>query len=504
MKISGKSLDKINSKILEELRVISKRVAIKDPTIWGENTQAAFRLNWVDLPKNSRELLPQLDALSAWARSRNLSKVILCGMGGSSLAPQVITATYKKKLTIIDSTNPDQIQACIPKKLSDVIIVVGSKSGTTIETISHLQLFEKLLKQEGLNPIDHIVIVTDPATALDKSSRGQGYKVVNADSNVGGRFSALSAFGLVPAALAGVDISIMLDDAEALLMKLTAEDSPAAVIAALLFDGTKQIVNFSDYQSTIPGLSDWVEQLIAESTGKNKQGRLPVVIEHPDDAIAGLSIGFANGDFDLVVEGTLGEQFILWEWTTALLCYLLKVDPFDQPNVIEAKERTEGILSSVKDGTFMQPTPSYEDDDTSTYSDDSCKNLLEFLKIDSQYIAIMAYLNKEDDEQIIRLRKLIANKVKKPVTFGWGPRFLHSTGQIHKGGQLNGSFIQITSAPMTTLEIPGQSFDFGDLILAQALGDGLALKERNLPVIRIHLKDRQKALKKLLKDIESF
>lgn len=504
MKISGKSLDMSNSKIIEELGPISKRLAIKDPTIWGENTQAALRLNWVDLPKNSRELLPQLDALSAWARSRNLDEVILCGMGGSSLAAQVIAATYKKKLTIIDSTNPDQIQASIPKTLSDVVIVVGSKSGTTVETISHLKLFEELLKQEGLNPIDHIVIVTDSGTALDKSSREQGYKVVNGDSNVGGRFSALSAFGLVPAALAGVDISIMLDDAEALSKKLVADNSPAVVLAALLFDTTKQIINFSDYQSTIPGLSDWVEQLIAESTGKNQQGRLPVINEHPDDAIAGLSIGFANGDFDLVVEGTLGEQFILWEWVTALLCYLLKVDPFDQPNVIEAKERTESILSSIKNGTFAPPIPSYEDDEISIYSDDSCKNLSEFLKIDSNYIAIMAYLNKENDKQIIRLRKMIANKVKKPVTFGWGPRFLHSTGQIHKGGQLNGSFIQITSTSMTTLEIPGQSFDFADLIMAQALGDGLALRERKLPIIRIHLKDRQKAFEKLLKDIESF
>lgn len=504
MKISGKILDKSNSKIIEELNPISKRLAIKDPSIWGANTQAAFRLNWVDLPKNSRELLPQLDALSAWARSRNLDKVILCGMGGSSLAPQVITATYKKNLTIIDSTHPDQIQACIPNKLSDVIIVVGSKSGTTIETISHLRLFEKLLKQEGANPINHIVIVTDSGTALDKSSREQGYKVINADSNVGGRFSALSAFGLVPAALAGVDISIMLDDAEALSDKLIADDSPAVVIAALLFESTKQIINFSDYQSTIPGLSDWVEQLIAESTGKNQQGRLPVIIEHPNEAIAGLSIGFVNGDFDLVVEGTLGEQFILWEWITALLCYLLKVDPFDQPNVTEAKERTDNILSSIKNGTFVQPTSSYENDEIATYSDDLGKDLFEFLKIDSQYIAIMAYLNKEEDKQIIRLRKLIANKVKKPVTFGWGPRFLHSTGQIHKGGQLNGSFIQITATPMTTLEIPGQSFDFGDLMMAQALGDGLALRERKLPVIRLHLKDRQKAFEKLLKGIESF
>jgi glucose-6-phosphate isomerase len=180
------------------------------------------------------------------------------------------------------------------------------------------------------------------------------------------------------------------------------------------------------------------------------------------------------------------------------------VDPFDQPNVIEAKERTESILSSIKNRTFVWPIPSYEDHEISTYSDNSYKNLTEFLKVDSKYVAIMAYLNKEDDKQFIQLKKLIASKVKKPVTFGWGPRFLHSTGQIHKGGQLNGSFIQITSTPMTTLEIPGQSFDFAELIMAQALGDGMALRECKLPVIRIHLRDRQKAFEKLLKEIESF
>ncbi len=504
MKIYGPALDKNRLSILEELRPIAKRLAIKDATIWGANTDAAFRLNWIDLPKSSRELLPQLDALSAWSRSKKLDQVVLCGMGGSSLAPGVITSTYNKQLTIIDTTNPDQIIASIPKNISKAVIVIGSKSGATIETNSHLNFFEDLLKRNGLDPSEHIVIVTDSGTSLDQSSREKGYRVINADENVGGRFSALSAFGLVPAALAGVDISIMLDDAESLSRRLTAEDSPAIAIAAMLYTSTDQVINLSDYQSTLPGLSDWIEQLIAESTGKNQQGRLPVVIDHPEDAIAGLSIGFAKGDFDLVVEGTLGEHFILWEWITALLCYLIKVDPFNQPNVSEAKERTESILSSIRDKTFVKPTPSYEDDEIAIYSDESFNNLTEFLNRDCQYVAIMAYLNKDTEDQIRSLRGLIASKIKKPVTFGWGPRFLHSTGQIHKGGQLNGSFIQITSTPQQTLAIPGHTFDFGDLIMAQALGDGLAIKQRKLPLIRIHLKDSKKAIERLIKDLKSF
>jgi glucose-6-phosphate isomerase len=193
-----------------------------------------------------------------------------------------------------------------------------------------------------------------------------------------------------------------------------------------------------DLNSKLPGLSDWIEQLVAESTGKNHQGRLPVVIEDPSSAHKDLIIGFSTGDFDLNVEGTLGEQFILWEWVTALLCYLLNVDPFNQPNVAEAKERTSQILLKMDNDDYVSQQPVVTTSSYFIYSNVKVSALKDFLNIPSTYIAVMAYLAKDQDHEIIKIRSAIAKQTNKPVTFGWGPSFLHSTGQIHKGGQANG------------------------------------------------------------------
>jgi len=214
MRLVGPLVEQVDSKLIASLIPIAQRLSDMDSTIWGANTEAANRLNWVNLPTASRDLLPQLDSLSAWARSNNLTQVVLCGMGGSSLAPEVISSTYKKNLVVLDSTYPGQILNSVPNTLKHSVIVIGSKSGTTIETISHLKLFISLLENEGLAAKDHLVIITDPGTELEKTSKISGYRVINADPQVGGRFSALSAFGLVPAALLGIDISVLLDDAE--------------------------------------------------------------------------------------------------------------------------------------------------------------------------------------------------------------------------------------------------------------------------------------------------
>jgi glucose-6-phosphate isomerase len=490
-----------NLEIITKLKSISLRISANDYTIWGEDTEAKTRMGWVDLPTKSRDLLPQLDALSAWARSKNLTEIVLCGMGGSSLAPEVIAATYEKKLTVLDSTDPAQILSAVPKELARSIIIIGSKSGTTIETKSHFAFFVDLFTKAKLLPTDHIVIITDPNTSLDDVARSEGYRVINANPDVGGRFSALSAFGLVPAALIGVDISVLLDDAQEALATFNQDNSPASVIAALLFSGTEQIVNFCDTKSHTPGLSDWIEQLISESTGKNQVGRLPVVIESAESGGNNLTIGFADGDFDLIVQGTLGEHFILWEWVTALLCYLLKVDPFDQPNVAEAKDRTSKILTQVADNKFEIQKPVYEDNQIAVYSNHDVKNLSEFLHLPINYFAIMAYLTRGADDEITKLRSLVSKKTNKPTTFGWGPRFLHSTGQFHKGGQQNGAFIQITANSIVDVDIPDQPYSFAQLIMAQALGDAKALTERDLPLIRLHLKNRSSGITKLLTDL---
>jgi len=502
MKLSGPILKNIDSKIISSLQEIAPRVAKKDINIWGNKSEAANRLNWVDLPTKSRDLLPELDALSAWARSNGLTQIILCGMGGSSLAPEVIAASYKKQLTTLDSTDPIQILDSLPNEIKKTVVVIGSKSGTTIETLSQFEFYQRRFKEADLNPIQHIVIITDPGTPLDISARNLGYKVVNADPNVGGRFSALSAFGLVPAALIGVDISLLLDDAEKLSSSISVKESPAIAIAACLYSLTDQIINFCDKGSVTPGLSNWIEQLIAESTGKDLTGRLPVVIEDMANAISGITIGFSTGEYDLVIEATLGEQFILWEWVTALLCFLLKVDPFNQPNVTEAKDRTSAILLSLKSKGFDTPTPTYEDSDYLIYSNQQIKNIPDFLKSNVTYFAVLAYLARGIDDEIYKIRKLIAAKSKTPTTFGWGPRYLHSTGQFHKGGQQNGAFIVITGDSGSDIEIPNKDYTFSQLIMAQALADIESISERNLPVIRVHLKNRKKAIARLISDLE--
>jgi glucose-6-phosphate isomerase len=501
MKLSGQILAKIDPEIIKQLCEIAPLVAKKNSNLWPLEQETINRLGWIDLPTKSRVLLPELDALSAWTRSNGLTEIVLCGMGGSSLAPEVIASTYKKSLTILDSTDPVQVNNSVPSDLNKSVIVISSKSGTTIETLSQYEFYVGKFKQANLNPTEHIVIVTDPGTPLDVIARSEGYKVVNADPNVGGRFSALSAFGLVPAALIGVDISLLLDDAEKLSPSLSSMDSPAIKIAASLFSLSDQVINFCDKNSTTPGLSYWIEQLIAESTGKNSNGRLPVVIEESTESFSGITVGFTPGSYDLTIEATLGEQFLLWEWVTALLCFLLKVNPFNQPNVAEAKDRTSTILSSLTNNGVNTPTPTYEDSDYLIFSSQKISNLSEFLKLKVSYFAILAYLDRGSDGELLKIRELVAAKSKTATTFGWGPRYLHSTGQIHKGGQQNGAFIVITGETELDVKIPNKTYSFSQLIMAQALGDIESISERNLPLIRIHLKNRKKGITKLISEL---
>jgi glucose-6-phosphate isomerase len=504
MKISGSAAKNSNSQISNRLQEITSKLAMKDSTLWGPAAaaEASIRLNWVDLPIASRNLLPQLDALSAWARSSKLTEIILCGMGGSSLAPEVIAATYRKKLTVLDSTDPRQIRLAIPQNLNNSIFVIGSKSGSTIETASQKAFFENLLQENGLDPKNHFVIVTDPNSPLDIDSRKKGYRVINADPNVGGRFSALSAFGLVPAALIGVDVSELLDDADQAAKEFTLEGAAPVLIAANLFESGNQFVTFCEENSPAPGLSDWIEQLIAESTGKDQTGRLPVVIKKATQKRFGLTIGFAPGDFDLIVEASLGVQFILWEWVTALLCYALEVDPFNQPNVTEAKEQTNIVLNSKQSLSDLKSLLVFESDGFQIYSNRKVANLAEFIKQPVEYFAVMAYLTRSLDNKISDVQEIISSQSNKPTTFGWAPRFLHSTGQFHKGGQPNGGFIQITGESEIDLAIPGADFTFNNLLIAQAIGDGIALRKRDYPFIQIHLKDKESGTAKLLEDLK--
>ena len=508
--IKGSALSKIDrsSAHYKALQAFHERLKLKDSTIWGPEAQAeaAIRMNWIDLPESSRELLPQFDALAA--KHRDKSSVILCGMGGSSLGPEVIAQTFSKKLFVLDSTDPNYVAHALNTDLSKTVVVVSSKSGSTIETASQRALFEGGLKDAGLNPIDHMVFVTDPGSPLDKQVREGGYSVVNADPHVGGRFSVLSPFGLLPAALIGVDVSVLLDNASDTKAAFFADSQIMCDIAYLLTYVADQYVAYTDQGSGMPGLSDWIEQLVAESTGKNQVGRLPVVAESSQHGLEGNAFTIAfSGAADLLVEGDLASQFIVWEWVTALVGAALAIDPFNQPNVTEAKEQTSALLNEWK-GLL----PTFSGDATEgaleifgagSNATESLSQLISNIPADG-YIAIMAYLDRKDDAAITELRNILASKSGRPVTFGWGPRFLHSTGQFHKGGQQNGVFLQITGDVKKDIAIPGQIYGFKTLVAAQALGDGKALASRKYPLLRFNLTNRAMGISELLKAARSL
>jgi glucose-6-phosphate isomerase len=507
LKISGQKVGVIDrsSALYAKISAVNPRLAAKDASIWGAaaEAEASTRLNWIDAPESSRDLLPQLDAVSA--KFRNHTRVVLCGMGGSSLAPEVIAATYRKELFVLDSTDPVYIHHALAGDLRETVVVVGSKSGSTIETASQRALFAEAFRTLSLNPVDHMVIVTDPGSPLDKSARADGYTVVNADPNVGGRFSALTAFGLVPAALIGVDPSVLLDAASDAKKQILETD--IAIDIAYLISNAGQYLTYCD-SAAAPGLSDWIEQLVAESTGKNEVGRLPVVIENSSDAVGGnaFSISF-SGDADLVIDGELGEQFFLWEWVTALVGAALEIDPFNQPNVTEAKEATSALLAEWN-GVLPEFTPDAVDGAVEIFGAGSdltaaLRNFIDEIPAGG-YAAVMAYLDRSGDRDLAKLREIIARKSSRPVTFGWGPRFLHSTGQFHKGGQQNGAFLQITGVTNGDVVIPGQNFGFKTLIMAQALGDLRALAKRKYPLLRLHLSDRSAGITQLLKAAEAL
>ena len=505
MKISGPSLAQVDrsSDLYHLLEQAHGRIAAKDATTWGNKAaaEAAIRLNWVDLPEASVALLPRIAEVAAQFRDK--TRVVLCGMGGSSLGPEVIALTYKKEIFIFDSTDPNYAQHALAGDLKGTVVVVSSKSGSTIETSAQRSLFQSAFVDAGLKPADHILFVTDPESPLDKEVRAQGFAVINADPNVGGRFSVLSAFGLTPTALAGAPIEQLLKDAQSEKSEFLVHPQSILDTAYLLVARTTQYIAFTDAGSAVPGLSDWIEQLIAESTGKDGIGRLPIATENAKVAAIGgaLTVSYGGAGTDLIVEGPLGSHFIFWEWVTSLMGTALKIDPFNQPNVTEAKEQTSACL--VEWGNQLPALlPTCSDTSVEIFGDgqslqDALATFIEDVK-DGGYIAIMAYLDRKDDAKISELRSILSEKSGKPTSFGWGPRFLHSTGQFHKGGQKNGSFLQITGETSIDYQIEGKPFSLRTLLMAQAIGDNRALAMRKYPLLRLHLQNRSAGIDEIL------
>jgi glucose-6-phosphate isomerase len=502
---------------------VASRIARRDATLWGPEAEdeAAKRLAWVNLAHESRELVDEIIGLRDVLADRGLIRVVLCGMGGSSLAPEVICATHGVELTVLDSTDPDYVRRALDDHLERTIVVVSSKSGGTVETDSQKRVFEKAFRDADLEPTVHIVVVTDPGSPLDQASQEAGYRVFHANPDVGGRYSALTAFGLVPSGLAGADIGRLLDEAAAIqpVLEFDFVDNPGLRLGALLGVASTQGVDkvvLADNSSGIQGFGDWAEQLIAESTGKNGKGILPVVVPSPgspnfepstpDELLVTIGPGVVEeappaSGWGAAVDAPLGAQILLWEYATVIAGRIIGINPFDQPDVESAKEAARKML----DGGDEAPSPAFTEGSVEVYATDgllsdektvagAVQTLLEQLDHERGYLAVMAFLDRIGDADLAGVRDSLAARTGRPTTFGWGPRFLHSTGQYHKGGPPVGVFLQITTAPLQDLEIPGRPFTFGTFIMAQAIGDATVLAAHGRPVLRLHLVDHDAGL----------
>lgn len=503
---------------------VASKLADQDPTLWGPEArdEAAKRLSWTTLHSSSRPLLAEIDALRAELHAEGLDRVVLAGMGGSSLAPEVITATAGVSLTVLDTTDPNQVADALAGDLERTVLVVSSKSGGTVETDSHRRIFEAAFSEDGIDPASRMVVVTDPGSPLETTAREAGYrKVFTADPNVGGRYSALTAFGLVPAGLAGADLAALLDGAAAAFPTLSADDAdnPALTLAAALAAGHRngaEKVVLADSGSGIVGFADWAEQLIAESTGKDGRGLLPVPAENvqaPGFATAGadattVAIGPPDDAAQVSTRGDLGAMMLLWEFATAVAGRLLGINPFDQPDVEAAKEAARTMLDGPGGGPVATPAVvdgSIEIHPSGDWAAPGVGSVSEALRSliaaapASGYLAIQTYLDRLDDASATVLRPELARRSGLQTTFGWGPRFLHSTGQYHKGGHQNGVFLQITGGVEEDLRVPDQPYTLAGLQRAQALGDGQVLADNNRPVLRLHLTDRAAGLVELVK-----
>ncbi len=483
------------------------RIWRKDHTVWKQDpTEITDRLGWLTVADAMMDRVPELTELTKTAKADGFTHAVVLGMGGSSLVSEVFRKSFSSeeglKLLVLDSTHPRTIarlRDSLP--LDKTLFIVASKSGTTTESISHFGYFFELVN----NP-QQFIAITDPGTRLARLAGLMGFrKVFLNPADIGGRYSALSLFGLVPAALAGVDLNAILDDAEEMACAshycVPVDQNPGAWlgiaqgIAAGLGRDKITIV----LPDEVASLGDWVEQLIAESTGKEGKGILPVVGEDlgPPESYGSdrlfVSLGDVPGLDALAAAGhpvvkidynrpsDLGGEFFRWEFAIAVAGHLLGINPFDQPNVAQAKEATKVILDS---GGFEDP------------GRDDLGPLLESIK-PGDYVAILAYLDRTDEtEQALQQARLqLRDTHKVATTVGFGPRYLHSTGQLHKGGTDSGVFIQVVDTDMgEDLAIPHATYSFGDLIKAQALGDYRSLQQAGRRVARVTLEQLREVM----------
>ena len=510
-----------------EIQKFSSQLWDKNGTLWSAEPQPELtdRLGWLELPATMAEQVGEIRAFADRAKADGMSHVVLLGMGGSSLAPEVFQQTFGNapgypKLTVLDSTHPAAVKAVEGQiDLARTLFLISSKSGTTTETQSFFFYFWDKLKQLSLEPGRHFTAITDRGTPLEKLAGERGFRAVfSAPAEVGGRYSALTVFGLVPAAMIGVDIEKVLARArrmsEALAPGVKESANPALALGAALGDSAllkRDKVTFL-VSPSLAAFPAWVEQLIAESTGKNRKGIVPVAGEahgvpdqYGDDRFF-VFLRLASDDnhsldalvaalethshpvacIDLADRYDLGQEFFRWEFAVAAAGAVLGINPFNQPDVQLAKDLAKKAMS--KQGARKAKM---KEEVASADASALEKMVAAWLgkKKPRDYVVVQAYLepSRENSAKLAVLCAALQNRLGAATTLGFGPRFLHSTGQLHKGGPNSALVLQIVDEPTDSLAVPETNYTFNALIQAQAMGDFTALKQKRRRALRVNL-----------------
>ena len=510
----GPLADRLNNATREaEQTTVAERLWQKDVSLWktdeASHKQIRNSLGWLTVAGEMIGVAGELIEFAEMIRARGFRHVMVCGMGGSSLCPEVLARTFGPQsgfpeLLVLDSTDPDVIARLRDQvDIERCLFVIASKSGTTTEpTVFYKYWYDEVSKRRA-NPGENFIAITDPGSPLADTAAELGFqRTFLNQADIGGRYSALSYFGMVPAALMGIDIRKLLERAK--------ETNDALELGTIIGEcanaGRDKLTLVIDPRIETLGL--WIEQLIAESTGKEGKGILPVAGEplgepsvYGDDRVfVSLSVGPITADTQASLHAVaaaghpviqreltdvydLGAEFFNWEFATACAGWRLGINPFDQPNVQEAKDATRELLTEF-------PNSGKLSDDQKLADDDSIRAQLESIHR-GDYVAFLNYIEElpEIDRALQEIRMAVRDRTKCATTIGYGPRFLHSTGQLHKGGPNTGVFFQIEATDKHDFPVPGEPYTFSILKQAQALGDLRALTSRNRRVLRINLGD---------------
>lgn len=537
----------------------------KDPTVWkpaGEDqSEIADRLGWLNVSDEMLQNMDRFRDVATTVRDQGYSHVVVLGMGGSSLAPYVMAQTFGQQsgfpqLLILDSTDPEAVAAVEREiDLARTFFIVASKSGTTTEPNAFMETFWDKVKQSGTSsPGQQFAAITDPGTVLEGTARERGFRWTFLNpADIGGRYSALSYFGLVPAAAMGIDVQKLLDRATkmevACSASMGAKENPGAWLGAVMAElckaGRDKVTFFLSPGVSTVGL--WLEQLLAESTGKEGTGLVPVPDNPPgspddyadDHLFVSITLGDEGTDMEEKVSALekagrpviryrlgdpydLGAEFFRWEFATAVAGSLLGINAFNQPNVQESKDNTKALLGEFeKSGSLPEPKPLAQANGIQLSLNDAARSRVPAESLGDagrvlsellgqvrapEYVALMAYIapSKQHDNALEPVRVALRDTLRVAVTLGYGPRFLHSTGQLHKGGPPEGVFVQVTCGYASDVPVPGEKYTYGTLIAAQALGDFQSLQQHGRPAVRLHLPDEsESSLQQLAQLLES-